>query len=150
MVKPSFDYYAGKYALCRTCKARPCLCVAAATGPLLVEVKKDTSSTLPQQASSGNAIPFVIWDRIIPEYGLTLAQGAVLLYCCRKTIGYGRHGGDRLSVRDIAAALNISKATAARAVGDLVAMQLLSVTVLSRHSAGERAWTVIRVTLPSG
>jgi Bacterial regulatory proteins, gntR family len=139
------NFFVGKYALCAKCKMRPCHCT---------ELSSDTSpapAPSPIRAigapAPGNAIPYAVWDTIIPAYHLSVSEGAVLAYLCRVTIGYGKHEGDYISLRRIADALNMDRATARRALVTLAAHHLLIITGRRQLASQGRAKNHIRVTL---
>ncbi len=144
---PSFNYFTGQYALCVKCKARPCLCNAA-PAPLKV-VRPAPAKATPAARSAGNAIPFGIWDSYIATYQLTIYESGVLLYLCRRTIGYGKPAGALFSQRRIADALNISRSAGERAVAGLVAKGLIVMVPRKSHCTMARLMSHIRVTLPT-
>lgn len=144
---PSFNYFTGQYALCATCKARPCLCNEA-PAPLTV-VRPAPAKVGPSARSAGNAIPFAIWDVLIARYELTIYESGVLVYLCRRTIGYGKPAGALFSQRRIADALNISRSAGERAVNGLVAKELIQVVPRTSHCTMARLMSHIRVTLPN-
>ena len=138
---PNAKYYEGRYALCARCSARPCCCPpedATPAAPL----------ALVPRPASGNAIPFVIWDRIIPAYNLTITESGVLLYCCRKTLGYGLHEGAPLSIADVGAGVRVSDRQAARALARLESLGLIVRFRRREDGKNEHARTWIKVCLP--
>jgi len=136
-------YYQGAYALCSACGARPCCCpvpaAPAAPAPNLRSITRPVS---------GNAIPFTVWDQLIPQFTLDIHESGILLYLCRRTIGYGLHAGDVVSLGELAAALNISRRQAARALDALERHRLIERTRRYERGRREHAATHIRVTLP--
>ncbi len=147
VVAASGNYFVGKYALCTACRQRPCCCaeVAAAPPAAVVPLRLHSSG----KSKTGNAIPFTIWDTVIPRYTLSIYESSVLLYLCRRTIGYGKKDGALFSQRRIADALNISRAAAVRAVDGLAAHGLIVVTPRRSHCTMARLMAHIRVTLPT-
>jgi hypothetical protein len=148
MVTPSFQYYSGKYALCPECKARPCLCLKSARLSVIPPAAR-VSATAIAVTHSGNAIPFTIWDSVIPAHQLTIYESGVLLYLCRRTIGYGKPAGALFSQRRIADALNISRGAADRALDGLAAKGLILVVARSSSCTMARLMSHIRVILPA-
>lgn len=144
---PQEKYYSGRLAVCRRCNERPCSCAD------LVAV---TSSPAPapnvrsiQRPASGNAIPFNVWDTIIPRYNLSITESGVLLYLCRRTMGYGHHAGDLVSLRQIAEALNIGHRTAQRALNALQRHGLVERNRRYERNSREHGTTHIQVTIPT-
>ena len=97
-------YYRGRYALCERCGCKPCVCaVSAPPSPVVRELRP--------APASGNAIPFSVWDVQIDRCRLSIVESGVLLYLCRRTIGYGHHAGTLISIGEIAAGLRIGRAS---------------------------------------
>lgn len=143
MSRQADRYFTGPLAVCRSCKERPCSCgdqAASSPAPAAVPIPL-------QRPSSGNAIPFAVWDVVIPRYKLSLAESGVLLYLCRRTIGYGHHAGDLVSERQVAMALNIGRSTAQRALDALQRHGLIERQRRFERNSKERGTTHIQVTL---
>jgi hypothetical protein len=136
----SSKYFSGRYAVCADCGEKPCSCATAAISP---------ANIVPLRAApaSGNAIPFVVWDTLIAAHQLSIVESGVLLYLCRRTIGYGQHGGDLISLSGIACGLRISRRATMRALERLSYYGLIVRTQRREEGSQEYARTHIRVTL---
>ena len=135
-------YFRGTYALCERCGSKPCVCAVPAAAPAPVR-------ELHAAPASGNAIPFIVWDVLIDAYELSVVESGVLLFLCRRTIGYGHHLGALLSITDIAYGLRIGRASAKRALDRLDAAGLIERNRRNEAGSKEYAHTHIRVTLPA-
>lgn len=150
----TFKYFAGKYALCPRCDSRPCMCGALApTNGLVADPSLRQADAAPivslVRPASGRAIPFAVWDTVIPRYELSVIESSVLLYLCRETIGRGMYHGDAISLTQVGAALRLSEASVRRALNVLDRHGLIVRT--RRHEVGRREYAVthITVTLPA-
>lgn len=140
-------YYSGRYAVCSSCSARPCVCdelVDAGAGDQAAANVRTLSRPV-----SGNAIPFVVWDDLIGRYRLSIVESGVLLFLCRKTVGYGQHAGALISLRQIAEGLNIGQRSAQRALNVLQRHGLVERNRRYEPNSREHGATHIRVTLPA-
>lgn len=137
----SEKYFTGGLALCRTCGARPCLCPSPAAAPA------DELSPR-RRRDSGHAIPFAIFDYVIPDYGLQPFESLVLTYLARETFGRGRAGGAQVSLNDVARALRLSRSAAIRALAVLESHGLVERTLTHRPDSAAPAATFIRVVIP--
>lgn len=110
------------------------------------------SATLPfvPRIESGNAIPFLVWDDLIPRHELTIAQSGILLYLCRQTIGYGRHDGAPISVLQISRGLNIAPDTVKRGLARLQQIGVIERTLRIEPGRDEHAIAWIYVNLSAG
>jgi hypothetical protein len=111
----------GQYALCSTCGNRPCL--DGCPGPSSAEPEQEIATLT--KPKSGKAPPFWLWDRIIPDYGLSFRDQAVLVYLCRRTFGYGKYHGDYISWGEIAHGCSCDRKSAKRAVLSLLDLGLV-------------------------
>ena len=139
-------YYQGRYAVCPGCSQRPCIggdCPGHSNEPpqTVVAIRKP---------ASGRAIPFQVWDTVIPQYKLSVMESSTLLYLCRKTIGHGRYMGNYISIAQIAAGLNIGTGTVKRALNVLESHKLIERSRQGPPQSGAWTETHIRVTLPEG
>jgi hypothetical protein len=137
---PESKYTTGRYSVCPGCGERPCSCPAAAAPPAKIVA-------LRAAPASGNAIPFKVWDVLIAQHELSIVESGVLLYLCRETIGYGHHGGDLVSLNQVANALRIDRRSAMRALERLSYLGLIERTRRFEQGKREYGKTHIRVTL---
>lgn len=135
-------YYAGRYAICKACSCRPCVCEAPAA-PAGAPV------ALKAHGAGGNVIPFALWDYVIPSYALTAPESCTLAYLCRATMGYGLHAGAELSIAQIAHCTALSARTVQRALSRLEDLQLIRRERQREEGRREHARTLIAVTLPA-
>lgn len=133
-------YYVGPRALCRVCSGRPCSCPPSDATPAPIPL-------LRSQPTSGNAIPFSVWDTHIHRHELTTNESSTLLFLCRRTIGYGRQDGDYISIADVARGIRVSPSCAKRALTRLAACGLIVRTIRTEPGKSAYARTHIRVTL---
>ena len=133
-------YTSGRVQFCPRCGARPCCCDDPAPD-------SPAPIPMPPRAKAGNAIPFVVWDKLIAKHDLSIYESGVLLYLCRKTIGYGQHNGADIGSQAIATDLRISKSSVLRALEYLVYCGLIERTVEQEagRTSYKRGWIKVRL-----
>lgn len=144
-------YTRGRYAVCSSCGSKPCSCPGGV--PLLpgqLQLKLGHEEALPavvdiRRRASGNAIPFAAFDRY-PE--LRPTERLVLLYLCRLTLGYGHHGGDLISLTQLAERSGLSRHAVRDALNGLERRRLIERSRRFEHASKERGTTHLRVLLP--
>lgn len=142
-------YARGVYAVCSSCKERPCSCPehpseSPASGLAVSSSASNVVSVL--RPKSGNAIPFEAFDQY-PD--LSPYERLLLLYLCRLTIGYGHHTGDLLSLGQLGERSGLRRTALRAALNGLERRGLIERNRRYERASRERGTTHIQVTLRS-
>jgi hypothetical protein len=115
----------------------------------MTPAESSTSNVVPfRLPETGRAIPFSVWDTVIPAYELTPIESGMLLYLCRETHSRGLHHGVQISLPKAATSIRTSESSAQRALNRLAQLGLIVRTRQYETGRREHAATFISVPLP--